>query len=163
MRSLPKPTKVRPTLPNPALPEADWADCYQLPVGDPDLTAIEAARMLLGRSPWWAQALMTVRDAAVAPFCVKPSTIHSTSDLEMIGVFPVVSKSARRVVVGFDDRHLDFRAVIEVSAEEGRTLVSTTTLVKRKVLFGRLYLAAITPFHNLIVSTALAKLNSPRS
>jgi hypothetical protein len=83
--------------------------------------------------------------------------------MAMIGIFPVVSQSAGQVVLGFDDRHLDFRAVIDVSHKDGQTLVSSTTLVKRKILFGKLYLAAITPFHNLIVSTALANLNRPPS
>lgn len=154
-----KPTKIKPRLPHPALPGADWADCYQLAVGDRDLTAIDAARLVLGHFPPWVQMLMTIRDAAVAPFGVKASTVHSGEDMEMIGIFPVVSRSDHQVVVGFDDRHLDFRAVIDVTRNGGQTFVSSTTLVRRKILFGRLYLAAITPFHNLIVSTALANLN----
>lgn len=154
-----KPTKIPPRLPHPALPDADWADCYQLPVGAGSLSAIDAARMMLGHFPPWIQALMTIRDAVVAPFGIKRSTVHSGEDMEMIGIFPVVSQSERQVVVGFDDRHLDFRAVIDVSEKDGHTLVSSTTLVKRKILFGRIYLAVITPFHNLVVSTALASLN----
>ena len=155
-----RPIKSHPPLPHPALPGADWADCFQVTVPGCDLSAIEAARRALGHFPPWVQMLMTIRDRVVAPFGVKPSTVHSASDMEMVGIFPVVSQSADQVVVGFDDRHLDFRAVIDVSHADGGTTVSAMTLVKRKILFGRLYLAAITPFHNLIVSTALANLAS---
>jgi hypothetical protein len=154
-----KPTKIRPRLPHPALPGADWADCYQLAVGDRNLTATDAARLVLGHFPPWVRMLMTIRDAVVAPFGVKASTVHSAEDMEMIGIFPVVSRSHHQVVVGFDDHHLNFRLVIDVTREGGQTFVSSTTLVRRKILFGRLYLAAITPFHNLIVSATLANLN----
>jgi hypothetical protein len=160
-RNTAKPTKIEPRLPHPALPDADWADCYQMPVHERDLTAIDAARLFLGHFPQWVQMLMTIRDAVVVPFGIKRSTVHSLSDTATIGIFPIVSQSARQVVLGFDDRHLDFRAVIDVFEKDGQTLVSATTLVKRKILFGKLYLAAITPFHNLIVSTALANLNRP--
>lgn len=158
-RNTARPTKTHPRLPHPALPEADWADRFELAVPNRNLTAIEAARLMLGHFPPWVQMLMTIRDAVVAPFGLKASTVHSAQEMEMIGIFPVVSQTPDQVVVGFDDRHLDFRAVIDVSHEDGQTQVSSTTLVKRKMLFGKLYLAVITPFHNLIVSTALSSLN----
>lgn len=75
----------------------------------------------------------------------------------MVGFFPVVSKSDNQVVLGFDDRHLNFRIVIDVRADgEGRRVVDTTTLVKRNILFGKIYLAVIAPFHRLIVETMMA-------
>lgn len=43
-------------------------------------------------------------------------------------------------MLGFDDRHLDFRIVVDLEEQECRQLVSVTTLVRRKNLFGRLYL-----------------------
>jgi hypothetical protein len=79
-----------------------------------------------------------------------------TSEAE-IGGFPVVSASDDRVVLGFDDRHLDFRIVIDVMADRpsGQTL-SVMTLVHRNNLLGRLYLAAVLPFHKLIVRRMLS-------
>jgi hypothetical protein len=60
-------------------------------------------------------------------------------------------------VLGFDDRHLDFRIVIDVRQDRpsGQTL-SVMTLVHRNNLFGRLYLAAVLPFHKLIVRRMLS-------
>jgi hypothetical protein len=158
-RKTARPIKILPRLPHPALPEADWADCYQLRVNDRNLTALDASRLMLGHFPPWVRMLMTIRNMVVAPFGVKASTVHSAEEMEMIGIFPIVSQSPRQVVLGFDDRHLDFRAVIDVSECGGQTLVSAMTLVKRKFLFVKIYLAAITPFHNLIVATMLANLN----
>jgi hypothetical protein len=59
---------------------------------------------------------------------------------------------------GLDDRHLDFRIVVETeSLPDSRTAVRMMTLVKRHNLPGRLYLAVIMPFHKLIVKTALSR------
>jgi Protein of unknown function (DUF2867) len=159
VRTLQKPTKVHPRLPHPALAEADWADCYQLRIKDRDLTAMDAARLVLGHFPRWVRVLMAIRNTVVAPFGIKSSTAHSPAEMEMVGVFPVVSQSVHQVVLGFDDRHLDFRAVIDVHNDGGEKLVSVMTLVRRKNLFGKLYLPAIIPFHKLITLAMITNLN----
>ncbi len=150
-----RPRKVKPRLPHPALPQADWADCFQLSVPVADLTAVEAARLVLGYSPFWVRTLMALRNVIVGPLGLKTSAGPLPDDVERIGLFPIVSKSGRQVVLGFDDRHLDFRIVIEVTDVAEGKRVSAMTLVKRKILIGRIYIAAITPFHNLIVSSML--------
>ena len=156
------------SLPHPLLPAADWADRFTLGLPVDNLTAREAARLALENQPGWVRRLMAVRNALVAPFGLKGAAEElRTSEVE-IGGFPVVSASDDRVVLGFDDRHLDFRIVIDVMADRprGQTL-SVMTLVHRNNLFGRLYLAAVMPFHKLIVRTALTGvarlvLTSPR-
>ena len=81
---------------------------------------------------------------------------------EMIGFFPIISQSSEQAVLGFDDTHLDFRIVVDVhQAGELAQRVSVTTLVRRKILLGKIYIAVITPFHRLIVRTMLARLARP--
>lgn len=155
-----KPVAVKPQLPNPGLPAANWADCYQLRIAGPTLTATDAARMAIGQFPRWVDWLMAVRNAVVGLVGLKSSTFHSPSDVEMIGMFPVVSRSDREIVLGFDDRHLDFRIVIGVSRfANGEQAVSALTLVNRKILLGKIYISVITPFHKLIVATMLSNLD----
>jgi hypothetical protein len=150
---------VKPSMPHPALPDADWADCYELKIPNSDLTAITAARTMLSRFPFWVRLLIRVRDTVMGLFGVRSSREHREDEPEKIGFFPVVSKSDDQVVVGFDDRHLDFRVVIDVrSDEQGYRLVDATTLVRRNIWLGRIYLAIITPFHRLIVASTLANL-----
>ena len=55
--------KVPAGLPDPALPGADWADAFEIDLRDRRLTAIEAARLTLGRMPGWVRGLMAVRNA----------------------------------------------------------------------------------------------------
>jgi hypothetical protein len=150
------------TLPHPALLLADWADCYELLVPGQATTAISAARRALGDFPAWVRALMWLRNAVVSPFGLKGSAHQQGSKVEMIGFFPVISQSSEQAVLGFDDTHLDFRIVIDVrQAGELAQRVSVTTLVRRKILLGKIYIAVITPFHRLIVKTMLLRLARP--
>jgi len=55
----------------------------------------------------------------------------------MIGIFPVLSETPDRLIAGFNDSHLDFRVVIDVTAPEGVRQVTLTTLVKTHNWFGR--------------------------
>lgn len=72
-----------------------------------------------------------------------------------------MSQTPERLVAGFDDKHLDFRAVIDVAASwpdsDAGQQVTATTLVRTHNLFGRIYLAIILPFHRLIVPAMLRK------
>jgi hypothetical protein len=73
----------------------------------------------------------------------------------MIGIFPVVSQTPGRVIAGFNDHHLDFRVVIDVTEPGDLRQVTATTLVKTHNWLGRTYLAIIMPFHRLIVPALL--------
>ncbi|OBZ94471.1 hypothetical protein ADU59_16985 [Pararhizobium polonicum] len=150
------------TLPHPALPSADWADCYERTVAGSALTATAAAQRTLGDFPAWVRALIWLRNAAVRPFGLKAPGDHPDGNAQMIGLFPVISRSDQQIVLGFDDAHLDFHVVVDVrSAGEAGQIAGVTTLVHRKILMGKLYIAVITPFHRLIVRTMLSRLSHP--
>lgn len=149
--------KVAVRLPSSVLPGADWADAFEIDLPDRRLTAIEAARLTLGRMPGWVRRLMAVRNALGRIVGLKTGSEPSAADhKEKIGIFPVLSTSDREVVLGFDDWHLDFRVVVEaVPLGDQGTRLRATTLVQRKNLFGRLYIGVVRPFHRMIVPTAL--------
>ncbi len=84
-----------------------------------------------------------------------------SSSQPSIGFFPVISRSAEKLVLGVDDRHLDFRLVVEVSElGEGVQEVVASTVVKTHNPFGRTYLEIIKPFHRMIVPAMLAQINA---
>jgi hypothetical protein len=68
---------------------------------------------------------------------------------------PVVSETPTRLVAGFNDKHLDFRVVLDVASSGHGRRVTATTLVKTHNLLGRTYLAIILPFHRLVVRAML--------
>ena len=74
-----------------------------------------------------------------------------------MGIFPIDSATPNRVVLRFPDKHLDFRLVVDVSANDANSEVTATTLVRTNNLLGRVYLAAILPFHKLIARSTLGR------
>jgi hypothetical protein len=144
----------------PLLPGADFVDAYALDIDEPTLDAVTAARRAFGRSPGWIRGLMGLRDTIVTPFGLKTSADERTAaaNADRIGPFPIVSQRAERVVLGFDDRHLDFRIAVDVAPTlEGLRRVTVTTLVRRHNALGRVYLAFVTPFHRVIAPAMLGQ------
>lgn len=140
---------------------AQFADAFSMPVDDAALDARMAAERMFARSPRWVSGLLALRNLVVAPFGLKTAAPLPEDASGMIGIFPVLSQTPARLVVGFDDRHLDFRVIVDVSEAAGRRRVTATTLVLTHNLLGRAYLAAILPFHRLIVRTMVAQVSEP--
>jgi len=133
---------------------AHFIDAYRVTVAAADLDATVAARLMLERPPAWTRRLMALRNALVTPFGLKTGR-ESGDRRGKIGMFPIESATPSRVVLGFDDKHLDFRVVVEVVAAGVASEVTATTLVRLHNLLGRGYLTAILPFHKLIVRSSL--------
>lgn len=144
-------------LPHPALPDADWGDAFVIIVDEPDLSAQKAARHVVHSAPDWYHHLLALRNIVVKPFGLKTEmTALDDQTSGTIGVFPLISETDQKVVVGLDDHHLNFRVVFEVEPiDQGRTIVRSITLVRRNNMLGRVYLAAVMPFHNRIVPAML--------
>ncbi len=134
---------------------AQFADAFCIEIGDRDLDARRAAERMMARQPRWAEALLSLRNLLVAPLGLKTSGAGPGVPRDMIGIFPVVSQTPNRLVAGFNDRHLDFRVVVDVSAPGDIRQVTATTVVKTHNRLGRAYLALIMPFHRLIVPALL--------
>lgn len=142
-------------LPHPALPEADWADSFTITTSQTGITPDIAARKIMASRPGWVVRLMQLRDAIMRPFGLK-SGINDPENADIIGIFPVMARAENSITLGLDDRHLDFRLVIEIEEiADNQTKIHATTAVKRHNIFGRAYLATITPFHNRIVPAML--------
>lgn len=152
----------------PLLAGAGFADAYRLIVEGPVLDATAAANRIFSRTPRWISALLALRNRLGAPIGLK-GTDETVLDAKLppakrrrIGFFPVVSEARDRVVMGFDDWHLDFRVVVDVAAlGADRQETIATTLVRTHNRIGRAYLTFIMPFHRVIVRTMLAQAAKP--
>lgn len=153
-------TRVRAVEPEHGIREvlagADFIDAYRLTVASTGLSAVDAAHRALEHPPAWITQLLAIRNVLVVPFGLKPGP-GEKDDREKIGFFPVESANPSRVVLGFDDNHLDFRLVVDVAEAGSVTDVTATTLIRRHNLFGRMYLATVLPFHKVIVPALLKR------
>jgi hypothetical protein len=140
---------------------ADLLDAFAIELGGEDASVdIETLTRAAFEHPvGWIRALTVVRDVAMMVLGVKPSwQVRAQASLQgaVIGYFPLLSKSACELIIGVDDWHLDFRAVIQLRAcpAGGRELVAVT-VVHCHNLLGQLYLTSIAPFHRAIVKANL--------
>lgn len=141
---------------------ADLLDAFAIRLPAEASNDIEVlARAAFERQAWWIRALTCVRDVVMVTVGVTSSRavgLAAAARGPVIGYLPVLSRSATELVVGADDRHLDFRATIQLRAvaENEREFV-TGTVVHCHNRLGRVYLAAIAPFHRVIVRANLER------
>ena len=120
------------------LPGHQFADAYKVPAPH-RMNAIEATRLAFAHGSLWIRALTGLRNRLGRLVGLKPAPK---------GGFPVIRESADEVVLGFDDKHLDFRVVVAVAGG----FATVTTIVRWHNAWGRAYLAAIMPFHRAIAA-----------
>jgi len=134
---------------------AQFADAFSIAIDNPALDARHAAERMMARQPRWIETLTSLRNILVTPLGLKTSGESRAAPREMVGIFPIVSQTPDRLVAGFNDKHLDFRVVVDVATSGASQKVTLTTLVLTHNWLGRTYLAVIMPFHRLIVRTLL--------
>lgn len=143
------------------LPGAQFADAYALDISGQSLTARTAAQLAFNDAPGWINALLRLRNAVVSPFGLKAGEKTNKPFVEKAGIFPVLNETPNRVVLGLNDRHLDFRLLVDVKdGGDGMQTVTASTLVKTHNAFGCIYLAIVKPFHRIIVPAMLKQLNA---
>jgi hypothetical protein len=139
------------------LPKTGMCDAYRVIVDDPIIDAAAAASRIFARAPSWIETLMRLRNGFAKPLGLK-ADIRTHANRPRIGFFPVISEAPGRVVLGLDDKHLDFRISVDVApVGNGQRQITATTLVRTHNLLGRAYLAAVLPFHRVIVPAMLAQ------
>lgn len=165
MRSDRKPGVRRTTPPSESV-VADWygnaslLDSYSIDLSASDQSSMRAlATRALVNPPAWQTALIALRDAMVTPFGIKTSgAVGASRDShERVEFFPVHWEGKDEIVLGADDRHLDFRLSLLRRHSPTGTLLFATTVVHTHNALGFTYLNAIRPFHHLVVRTNLAR------
>lgn len=65
-----------------------------------------AAAQIAFDPPIWTEALIKLRNVLVSPWGL---TTAISEEAESAGMFPIDSETEEELVVGFDDKHLNFR------------------------------------------------------
>lgn len=144
-------------------PSADYADAYAVGV-PPDVSARTFAEAIFASAPPWVAGLMALRHALVRPLgliatrsALEHSARAANGSGERIGIFPVLADVADEVLLGLDDRHLDFRLSVRVLDDGRERLGVVATLVRFHGMLGRAYFVPVRPAHRLIVPAMLRK------
>jgi hypothetical protein len=141
------------------LSRVDFADAFavELPALGPAGVRGFAEAMLAPPPPWVA-SLMAARDRVAGALRLRTATAMRAGDDGIagaagrrIGAFRVLALTGEEVLLGANDRHLDFRISVRATPTGQGMAVSVVTAVKINNLLGRLYLVPVLPMHRLIV------------
>lgn len=148
-----------------SLPRIDYADAYlaQLPAGR-RYTLDEAVALVFATVPGWVKGLLQLRNTLVRPFGLKvepPDPTGSPSGPLLpgarLGIFRVRDRRPDELLLGEDDRHLDFRVSVLLRDDGERQWATVTTAVQFLNPWGRAYFAVVRPFHQLIVPSLMRR------
>ena len=143
----------------PGLATYDYADSYSLDLSR-DISVDEAVNAFCGPLPTAVRILMSTRDFVAGRLGLKTSRGYAAGDPsapvvcrpgDRMGLFLVMGRHEREIVLGEDDSHLDFR--VSVLVRPRSVVVSTVVTYNNRL--GRIYFAAVKPFHRWIVSRTL--------
>ena len=146
-----------------AYASTNLADAYSIELPPGASTNAELlARFIFHHQAPWIGSLMAVRDAVVAGFGLKTAkhlaTLEAQSGAGRLGIFKIYSTSPTEVVLGEDDKHLDFRLSVLCSGQpspRAKRHLTLSTVVHCHNRLGRLYIFLIAPFHRLVVQSSL--------
>ncbi len=143
----------------------DYIDCY---TGDLEnytesINSVDLGKAFFVSSPKWIDKLLNVRNKIVSKFGLKTSedleykkerlTNFNAEIGEQVGLFKVFQKTENELILGEDDKHLNFKVSLLLNKLNQNLTIITT--VNFNNWFGKIYFSIIKPFHKIIVKTML--------
>ena len=146
----------------------DYSDSFKGSFLDKEnkIDSLALGKAFFSSVPKWGEKLFVIRNKIVALLGLKTSEKpNNRAEIlnnfkgevgEQIGLFKVFHKSENEIVLGENDKHLNFRVSLLLSEKDEQTknLFVSTTVVFHNWL-GRLYFLPVKPFHKLIVPKML--------
>ncbi len=114
----------------------------------------EITNLVFNTTPRWVNSLFTIRNKVAGIFGLKTEVPKDYNEHFKIGgyvkFFKIFSISDNEVVLGADDSHLNFRAIVKNDKSESFN-IKVITLVEYNNYKGKIYMGIIKPFHRQIV------------
>jgi hypothetical protein len=142
------------------------ADAYAIRLPDNATTDPELlARFMFSHQPAWVAKLLRARDVLVAGFGLKTAKrLEESARFEQdkhVSIFRIYERTVYEIILGEDDKHLDFRVSVFQEAREdaagGGRYLTVSTVVRCHNLLGRSYILLITPFHEMVVRSSMRR------
>lgn len=143
---------------------ADYADAYlfELETTKP-LKAMELQEKMWSKQPVFVKNLKQLRDRLVKPFGLQEGN-PSVENLLITGEHREQKQSdgtmTDEMMIYKNDKHLQFFVSVKVIGNQNdiKQKVAVLTTVQYHNLFGRIYFAAIRPFHGMVVKMTMKSL-----
>ncbi|MBO9727069.1 MAG: DUF2867 domain-containing protein [Chitinophaga sp.] len=160
-------TRLKPTLPDNSLlykqsATIHYQDTFATTIAaTPPVTITQTGIAFATTAPRFVSRMMKLRDQIVGIFGLKtsqnlpgnrPSSLNCGDQL---GIFKILEKNDQEVILGENDKHLDFRVSLYLQQQPTQQQLICTTVVHYHNLWGRIYFFFVKPFHKLLVPTML--------
>ncbi len=142
----------------------DYCDCYQSCILNIDnITPDDIQVAFWCDMPDWVNGLMNLRNSLVKVFGLRGKGDSTLEDVEKIiryggnnSFISVYNKSANENIIRITDKHLTaYMSVYIENINEKEAKIYCSTLVRFHKKSGKIYFAAIFPFHHIIVRSMI--------
>ncbi|MEN7551185.1 DUF2867 domain-containing protein [Rapidithrix thailandica] len=140
----------------------DFADGFQAPVSTQGkLTKEDIVKAFFQSSPGWIKVLMQIRNFLASLVGLKTGKTKEVTSItlkkgQLTGLFHIYDVAENEVLLGENDKHLDFRvSFIKEKLTHSKHLLTICTIVQIHGALGRVYWLFVKPFHKRIVPVIL--------
>jgi hypothetical protein len=114
----------------------------------------EITNLVFNTTPAWINSLFMLRNKIAGLFDLKTELPEDYNEKYKVGgyvkFFKIYAISENEVILGADDSHLNFRAIV-TNEKTDLYNIKVITLVEYNNLRGKIYMGIIKPFHRQIV------------
>lgn len=147
----------------------DYADSYKsqnLADAENKIDLSAVGKAFFSSSPSWIDNLFALRNKLVSFIGLKTGEkVENKEEIlknfkgeigEKVGLFQVFDKTENEIILGEDDKHLNFRVSLLIdTVNQTKKIITISTTVNFNNSFGKLYFLPVKPFHQIIVPTML--------
>jgi hypothetical protein len=143
--------------------EYDYTDSFYRLLKRKDVESWELVAAFFMSAPKWVDNLMVLRNRLVSLIGLKgdstiPNKLHPPYSIgQQIGTFQIQEISESEIVLGQNDKHLDFKTSLLIKHGVNDELV-ISTIVRTNNTFGKLYFFLVKPIHRLIVPIMIRRM-----
>lgn len=142
-----------------SLPHHAFADTFKCELQtnlDPNIDIL--TRAVFSTFPGWITLLLVIRNEICRPLGLKTSfELDQSNNVDelypgsTVGVFKVIDRRIDEILLGEDDKHLDFRVSLQIENDAERFWLSVTTVVRINSWVGKIYFFVVEPIHKLVI------------
>ena len=142
-----------------SLRRIDFVDAYEARLSKSEQSVKQAYWAVFGFEPIWVRWLMNLRGCIAVQLglthhftlpVIPQGAVPSFEIGARVGPFTVQSVSLHEVIVGDDDKHLNFRISALKSERDGQSFLTISTAVEIHNNLGRACMFVVKPFHRFI-------------
>ncbi len=140
------------------LPTIDFADTFSTTNHTDDMETV--TKLVLDNRAKWIDTLLVLRNKIVRFFGLKTTIPEDYSTDFKVGgyvsFFQIYSITENKIILGANDKHLNFRVVIRNEFSNNYN-IKVVTLVEYNNSFGKFYMAIVKPFHKIVLKSMVKK------